>query len=168
MIDELVNIEIPMKRYVASYVRTMLGPSLVLANDPLIFAIMVPNFKAVSNWKNKLVNLDSFPEVVNVRVSVDFIKHNGCTLTKTQIFNINKSIELLIKRELNLYYTANRLQRCHHKRAAIIRQYQHDFGFKEDDFSTETIIKHIQRHIPALIDQHKPIHQYLNNHGHRN
>jgi hypothetical protein len=92
-------------------------------------------------WDKRVFS--QFPSQVVILVSYDYYTRYRVHPNPTMIIEFNAFAEDMIKEYMTTYVEAKVEEGI--AQAKAIRRYQDKYGFTEDDFSTDSIKKHIQR-----------------------
>jgi len=140
----MYTITVPCKKYVRKWLEDPPGKPVDLNKvDQSLYGIFCRLLdKRCTHRDNQLVG--QYNDFIHVLVSEDVYNRYGHGLTITNLTLFNNWLEFMIKKESRLY--AKIYSRFGFQRKKAVSDFQKDLRLSDDDFSTDAIIKDIQRY----------------------
>lgn len=135
-------ITIPTKPYIRHYIEHHYGKMPFLTRDDIFGSKILDLLERPLHQRDKTVG--GFPDNLVIVLPVFYMRAHGHDLTLTGIRWFNRFAEMVIKREM--HNMLNMLTGAGMKQNEAILRVQDHFGFTEDVFSFESILKSYQRY----------------------
>jgi hypothetical protein len=140
----MYTITVPCKKYVRKWLEDPAGKPVDLNKiDQSLYGVFCRLLeKRCTHRDNQLVGV--YNDFIHIAVSEDVFNRYGHGLTTTNLTVFNNLLEFMIKERSRTY--AKIYGRFGYQRKKAVSDFQKDLKLTDDDFSTDAIIKDIQRH----------------------
>jgi len=141
----MITVSVPAKPYVKRFTEIRFGSPANLSKDPAVLSLfrrclIKPSRRRESEYKKLPPNI--YCHIIEVIISEDDFYRYGWELTNTDVIAFGKTIEYETKKFMRSVVAAYEL--CMTRKAAI-NKFQEDYGFSEDIWPYETILKDFYR-----------------------